>query len=120
VRDNGGAAPSILDVEAQPAAAQVLPRRRPPPAATKRRRAWIWARRRPSSSTATTTVGVSVGPGSGPDGPKSGLGCFFYFQKFIFVSVNTINRSFFVSYKSYRLLEPIRNIGFQPIPQIFL
>jgi hypothetical protein len=53
-------------------------------------------------------------------GLSLGLAVFFYFQKSIFVSVDTINRSFFVSYKSYRLLEPIRNIGFQPIPQIFL
>jgi hypothetical protein len=30
------------------------------------------------------TVGVSVGPGSRPDGPKSGLGCFFLFSKIHF------------------------------------
>jgi hypothetical protein len=85
--DGGGAAPSILDVEAQPAVAQVLPRRRPPPAATQRRWA-IWTRRRPSSSTATVTLGVSVGPGSGPDGPRSGLDSFFFiFKNPFFMSV---------------------------------
>jgi hypothetical protein len=32
--------------------------------------------------------------------------------------IDTINRLFFISYKLYRLLEPIRNIDLQPIPQI--
>jgi hypothetical protein len=67
-------------------------------------------------------MGVSVGPGSRPDGPKSGLG-YFLFSKIHFLCrsamTDTINRSFFVSYKSYRFLELIRNIGFHPIPQIF-
>jgi hypothetical protein len=63
------------------------------------------------------TARVLVGPGFGPDRPRSGLDCFL-FSKFHFLSNGTINRSFFISYKSYRLLEPIQNIGFQPIPQI--
>jgi hypothetical protein len=67
------------------------------------------------------TLGVSVGPGSGPDGPRSGLDNFFIlFSKTHFlcrsVTTDTINRSFFASYKSYRLLKSIRNIGL--IPQI--
>jgi hypothetical protein len=84
VCDSGGAAPSILHVEAQPAAAQVIPRRWPPLVATQQWRAWIWARRWPPSSTATMTTGVSAGPRSGPDGPRSELDCFFYFQNSIF------------------------------------
>jgi hypothetical protein len=60
----------------------------PPLVATQRWRAWIWARRWPPSSTATTTVGVSAGPRSGPDGPRSELGCFFFIFKIpFFVSV---------------------------------
>jgi hypothetical protein len=74
----------------------------------------------------TATTEVSAGPGSRPNGPRSGLGSaiFFYFHKSIFLSVgnsattDTINHLFFVSYKLYRLLEMIRNISFQPIPQI--
>jgi hypothetical protein len=88
VCDSGAAAPSILHVEAQPVATQVIPRRWPPLVATQRWRAWIWARRWPPSSTATTTAGVSVGPRSGPDGPRSELDCFFFIFKFpFFVSV---------------------------------
>jgi hypothetical protein len=33
------------------------------------------------------TVGVSTGLGSGPDGPRSRLGCFFIFKNPFFVSV---------------------------------
>jgi hypothetical protein len=87
VCDSGGAAPSILHVEAQPAAAQVIPRRWPPLVATQRWRAWIWAWRWPPSSTATMTAGVSAGPRSGPDGPRSELGCFFIFKIPFFMSV---------------------------------
>jgi hypothetical protein len=86
VRDDSGATPSILDVEAQPAAAQILLRQRPIPAATQRWRTWIWARRRPPSSTATATAGVSARPGSRLDGPRSGLDCFFIFKNIFFVS----------------------------------
>jgi hypothetical protein len=69
------------------------------------------------------TTEVSAGPGSRPNGPRSGLGSaiFFIFINPFFcrsATTNTINHSFFVSYKLYRLLELIRNISFQPIPQI--
>jgi hypothetical protein len=48
-----------------------------------------------------------------------GLTIFFIFKiPFFVLPADIINRSFFISYKSYWLLEPIRNIGFQPIPQI--
>jgi hypothetical protein len=71
----------------------------------------------------TAMTEVSAGPGSRPNGPRSRLGSaiFFYFHKSIFcqsATTDTINHSFFVLYKLYRLLELIRNISFQPIPQI--
>jgi hypothetical protein len=89
-RDSGGATTSILDVKAQPATEQVLPRRRPPPMATQQRWAWIWAWRRLPSSTAMAMAmaGVSAGPGSRPDGPRSRLSCFiFIFKNPFFVSI---------------------------------
>jgi hypothetical protein len=68
------------------------------------------------TSSSTVTIGVSAGPRSGPDGPRSGLNCFFLFSKIYFlcrsVTTDTINHLFFVSSKSYRLLKPIQNIGF--------
>jgi hypothetical protein len=40
------------------------------------------------TSSSTATIGVSAGPRSGPDGPRSGLNCFFFiFKNLFFVSV---------------------------------
>jgi hypothetical protein len=40
------------------------------------------------TSSSTATIGVSAGPRSGSDGPRSGLNCFFFiFKNLFFVSV---------------------------------